>query len=73
MIFVPYPGAAPAISALLGDHVTAAPSTYSTASEQLNAGKLRALATASRTRIESLPRRRTRHDAADELLTRTMG
>jgi tripartite-type tricarboxylate transporter receptor subunit TctC len=55
MIFLPYPGAAPAISALLGDHVTAAFSTYSTASEQLNAGKLRALATASLTRIESLP------------------
>jgi len=55
MTFLPYPGAAPAISALLGEHVTSAFSSYSTASEQLNAGKLRALATAARARIETLP------------------
>jgi tripartite-type tricarboxylate transporter receptor subunit TctC len=53
--FLPYPGVAPAVNALLGQHVTAVLGTHSTASEQLNAGKLRALATPSRTRIEALP------------------
>jgi tripartite-type tricarboxylate transporter receptor subunit TctC len=55
MTFLPYPGVAPAINALLGDHVTSVFASYSTASEQLNAGKLRALAVAPRTRIERLP------------------
>jgi tripartite-type tricarboxylate transporter receptor subunit TctC len=55
MTFLPYSGAAPVINALLGDHVTSGLATYSTASEQLNAGKLRSLATLSRTRIEPLP------------------
>ena len=40
--FIPYPGGAPVLNA-------------STMAEQLKAGKLRALATASRTRIEPLP------------------
>jgi tripartite-type tricarboxylate transporter receptor subunit TctC len=39
----------------LGAHVTSVFSTYSTVSEQVNAGKLRALATGSPTRIEPLP------------------
>jgi len=55
MIYVPYPGDAPAVSALLGEHVTSAMVTYPAAAEQLKAGKLRALATASRSRIEPLP------------------
>jgi tripartite-type tricarboxylate transporter receptor subunit TctC len=55
MTFVPYPGVAPAINALLGEHVTSVFASYSTASEQLKAGKLRALATPARTRIELLP------------------
>ena len=55
MTIVPYPGGAPAVNALLGGHVTSALLSYSTASEQLKAGKLRALATFSRTRIEALP------------------
>jgi tripartite-type tricarboxylate transporter receptor subunit TctC len=55
MIYVPYPGDAPAVSALLGEHVTSALVTYPSAAEQLKAGKLRALATASRSRIEPLP------------------
>jgi tripartite-type tricarboxylate transporter receptor subunit TctC len=55
MTFLPYPGAAPAVSALLGEHVTSAFSSYSTASEQLTAGRLRAVATAARARIETLP------------------
>jgi len=53
--FVPYPGVAPAVSALLGGHVSSAFSTYSTVSEQVNAGRLRALATGSLTRIGLLP------------------
>ena len=55
MTFIPYPGGAPALNALLGEHVTSVFITYSTMAEQLKAGKLRALATGSRTRIESLP------------------
>jgi tripartite-type tricarboxylate transporter receptor subunit TctC len=53
--FVPYPGMAPAVNALLGTHVSSVFSTYSTVAEQLNAGRLRALATGSPTRIEPLP------------------
>jgi tripartite-type tricarboxylate transporter receptor subunit TctC len=55
MIYVPYPGDAPSISALLGEHVTSAIVTYPAAAEQLKAGKLRALAATSRSRIELLP------------------
>jgi tripartite-type tricarboxylate transporter receptor subunit TctC len=55
MIFVPFPGGAPAVNALLGGHVTSVFETYPTVKEQLNAGKLRPLATGSRTRIEALP------------------
>jgi tripartite-type tricarboxylate transporter receptor subunit TctC len=55
MTFVPYSGTPPAISALLGGHVTSVLSEYPTAAAQLTAGKLRALASLSRTRIESLP------------------
>jgi tripartite-type tricarboxylate transporter receptor subunit TctC len=52
---VPYPGNAPAVNALLGEHVTSVFADYAVLAEQLKAGKLRALATASRTRIEQLP------------------
>jgi tripartite-type tricarboxylate transporter receptor subunit TctC len=55
MTFVPYPGAAPAVSALLGNHVTSYFGNYADVSEQLKAGDLRALAVASRTRIDLLP------------------
>jgi tripartite-type tricarboxylate transporter receptor subunit TctC len=55
MTYVPYPGGAPVLNALLGEHVTSALATYSTSAEQLKAGKLRALAAATRTRIEPLP------------------
>jgi tripartite-type tricarboxylate transporter receptor subunit TctC len=54
MTFLPYPGNAPAVTALLGEHVTSVFTSYSTASEQLSAGKLRALAVGSRTRIDAL-------------------
>jgi tripartite-type tricarboxylate transporter receptor subunit TctC len=55
MTFVSYPGMAPTISALLGEHVTSAILDYSTAAEHLKSGRLRALATPSKTRIEALP------------------
>jgi tripartite-type tricarboxylate transporter receptor subunit TctC len=54
MTYVPYPGSAPAVSALLGGHVTAVMAAYPNVAEQVKAGQLRALATASRTRIDSL-------------------
>jgi tripartite-type tricarboxylate transporter receptor subunit TctC len=40
---------------MLGEHVTSVFLSYTSVAEQLKAGKLRALATASRTRIEPLP------------------
>ena len=55
MIYVPYPGSPPAVSALLGNHVTAVFATYPNVTEQVRTGQLRGLATASRTRIEQLP------------------
>ena len=53
--FVPFPGAAPVVNALLGGHVTAMLTTYSSAAENLKAGRLRALVAASRARLEALP------------------
>ena len=55
MTFIPYPGAPPAVNALLGEHVTAFFGSYPNVAVNLSAGKLRALATASRTRIDLLP------------------
>ena len=43
------------MSALLGAHITAVLANYSDVVDHLKAGKLRALATATRTRIASLP------------------
>ena len=54
MTFVPYPGGPPVLNALLGEYVTSAIIGYSAVAEQLKAGKLRVLATASQTRIEPL-------------------
>jgi tripartite-type tricarboxylate transporter receptor subunit TctC len=55
MTFVPYPGGAPTVNALLGEHVTSAITDYPPITEQLKAGKLRTLATGSRKRIALLP------------------
>src|SRR5262245_6358691 len=52
---VTFPGGAPAVNALLGQHVASIFVNYPSASAQIEAGKLRALATASLKRIESLP------------------
>jgi tripartite-type tricarboxylate transporter receptor subunit TctC len=53
MSFVPYPGNAPAINALLGSHVTAVITGYASVAQQINTGQLRALAIG--TRIPQLP------------------
>ena len=55
LTYVPYAGNAPASNALLGGHVTSVFAVYPTVSALLKSGKLRALATASRKRIEPLP------------------
>ena len=53
--FVPFSGSAPAVTALLGGHVTGMLDNYATMGEHVNAGKLRALVTFSPKRIEELP------------------
>jgi tripartite-type tricarboxylate transporter receptor subunit TctC len=53
--YVPFPGNAPTINATLGGHVTAGVANYADVIEHLKAGKLRALATVTPIRIESLP------------------
>jgi tripartite-type tricarboxylate transporter receptor subunit TctC len=55
MTYVPYLGSLPAINALMGGHVISVFTDYGSVAEQLKVGTLRALATGSRTRIESLP------------------
>lgn len=54
MTFVPYPGNAPALNAVLGQQVTSMFGTYSNVSEYLKAGTLRALAVGNRTRAQPL-------------------
>jgi tripartite-type tricarboxylate transporter receptor subunit TctC len=54
MIFVSYPGGAPTISALLGDHVTSVLAAYSTVAGHLSSAKLRVIAVATNTRIKPL-------------------
>jgi tripartite-type tricarboxylate transporter receptor subunit TctC len=55
MVFVPFNGNTPALNQLLGNHVGAVMSNYSEAVEHVNGGKLRALATAGKARIEAWP------------------
>jgi tripartite-type tricarboxylate transporter receptor subunit TctC len=55
LTYVPYPGGATTINALLGDHVSAAVLNWSEVGEHVLAGKARALATMSLGRIEPLP------------------
>ncbi len=54
--FVPYPGPPPALSALLGGHVTSIFVPYPAVEAQLKTGAVRALATSSPKRIELLPK-----------------
>ena len=55
LAYIPFQGGAPAVNALLGQHVDSIYSNYPTAAEQIRAGKLRALAVGSRARIEPMP------------------
>lgn len=55
MTYVPFPGSGPTANALLGNHVTAIFAEYPAVAEQIKAGRLRGLATGSRTRIAPLP------------------
>lgn len=55
MIYVPFKGDGPAVTALLGGHVTAMLGNFASMSGHISAGELRALAVGARTRIPSLP------------------
>jgi len=55
IIFVPFLGGAPAVTALIGQHVNAALVNYSEGVEQIKSGKLHALATTSAQRIKPAP------------------
>jgi tripartite-type tricarboxylate transporter receptor subunit TctC len=55
MTYIPFSGTAPTVSALLGGRVSSALVDYPGVAEQIKAGKLRALAVASRMRIGPLP------------------
>lgn len=55
MTYVPFSGDAPAVNALLGAHVTSLFATHTVVGGHLEAGRIRGLAIASKTRIESLP------------------
>jgi tripartite-type tricarboxylate transporter receptor subunit TctC len=55
MIFVPFPGSGPAVTAVLGEHVTSAFAGYAQVAEHIKAGKLRALGVATAKRIEPMP------------------
>ncbi|MDB5874267.1 MAG: carnitinyl-CoA dehydratase CaiD [Ramlibacter sp.] len=52
--YAPFPGAAPAITALLGNHITSVVALYSEVAPQIKAGRLRALAVTSRERFGAL-------------------
>jgi len=55
MTYVPFAGAAPAVNALLGGHITAVYSDYGTISGQLQAGALRPIAVGAKERFAGLP------------------
>jgi tripartite-type tricarboxylate transporter receptor subunit TctC len=55
LTYVAYPGGAPAVNALLGEHVTSVLGNHSEVVEHLNSGALRALAVTSRERLDATP------------------
>ncbi|MFL6799208.1 MAG: Bug family tripartite tricarboxylate transporter substrate binding protein [Xanthobacteraceae bacterium] len=55
MTYVPFPGSAPAVNALLGGHVSAVSADYPTVVPHLKSGTLRALVTGGKTRVDALP------------------
>jgi len=54
MIYVPYPGGAPAAGALAGGHVDAVLANYSEVAQHINSGKARAIAVTSLERTDTL-------------------
>lgn len=52
---VPFDGAAPAITSLLGNHIDAVSVSYSEVADQIAAGKLKALAVLAPSRLEACP------------------
>jgi len=55
LTYVPYPGGAPTVNAVVGAHVTSAVLNWSEVGEQVTAGKVRAIATMAAQRIVPLP------------------
>ena len=55
VIYVPFPGTAPAITALLGGHVMAVYADYTSAAEMMKSGAIRALAIGSAQRFKEFP------------------
>jgi tripartite-type tricarboxylate transporter receptor subunit TctC len=55
LLYVPYPGAAPAVTAILGNHVQVVIANYAEVAGHIAAGKLRALAVSWPERLERLP------------------
>ena len=53
--YVPYPGDAPVINALLGEHLHAMITAFSSVASLIESGKVRALATTSKDRLAALP------------------
>ena len=53
--YIPYQGTTPAVNALMGEHLTSVMSSYPNVSELIRTGRLRALATTTAERIESMP------------------
>ena len=54
LVYVPFPGGAPAVNAVLGEHVGAVLGNLSEVSAQIAAGKLRPLAVTTRERLDEL-------------------
>src|SRR5205814_5184346 len=54
MTYVPYAGSAPAVTAVMGQHVTSAFAGYAVVAENVKAEKLRALGVATAKRVEPL-------------------
>jgi tripartite-type tricarboxylate transporter receptor subunit TctC len=55
MTYVPFTGAAPAVNALLGGHITSVYSDYGTISGQLRSGAVRPIAVGAKKRFSGLP------------------
>jgi tripartite-type tricarboxylate transporter receptor subunit TctC len=68
MIYVPFPGNAPVVNAVLGGHVTVGVANYADVVGHLKAGTLRALVTTSAKRIEALPDLPTAAEAGHKAL-----